>query len=466
MFDVLGSVNSVYFEFHILFRFIIHSIIIHSIIIHLIFIQVHMSGFDDSDFIRLLEIVDQTERERRSETAGNFPKSTAEHGYGDYGGAYDRVVSGLIFSGEEPELIFGNVYIEDGIIREIEELDESSMKSKNWIVPRFINAHTHIGDTLLKDPPLGSDISSYAYGRDLDSLVRPPDGLKHRFLANLSHEAAVDSMESAIWDMYQNGISVFADFREGGVAGVSALTEASKNAGRDIHPIIFGRPTLNASKTQDSFNLSTSHMFLDELRDLLETADGIGVSGANDVDEYVLAKIASKTQSKRKKLAIHAGEKDRSDIESALSFDPDLLIHMTHADSIDLKTVAEEEIPITVCVRSNLVTGAGLPPVLDMLEAGISVSIGTDNVMLNAPDMFEELHFLSKIYGINDATLFKMAAINGANALGCRFTGSIEVGKKADMMILNAKSLNLKHIKDPLAGFVRRARADDIMGII
>ncbi|MBZ3935058.1 amidohydrolase family protein [Methanimicrococcus blatticola] len=426
-----------------------------------------MSGFDDSDFVRLLEIIDQTEKERRSETAGNFSKSTLEDGYGDYGGSYDRVVSGLIFAGTEPDLIYGNIYIEDGIIKEIEELSGSQMKSRNWIVPRFINAHTHIGDTLLKDPPLGPDITPYAYKRDLDSLVRPPNGLKHRFLSDLSQEAAIDSMESAIWDMYQNGISVFADFREGGLSGVAALIEASKNAGRGIHPIIFGRPTFSGFDSAASgSDFSASHLFLDELRDLLDVADGIGVSGTNDLDEYILAKIAAKTQSKRRRLAIHAGEKDRSDIEPALSLDPDLLIHMTHAEESEIKIAADREIPIAVCVRSNLVTGVGLPSILSMLDAGISVCVGTDNVMLNAPDMFEELHFLSKIYGISDATLFKMATSNGADALGCRFTGSIEVGKKADMMVLNAKSLNLKHVKDPLAGFVRRARADDILGII
>jgi len=199
---------------------------------------------------------------------------------------------------------------------------------------------------------------------------------------------------------------------------------------------------------------------------LLEITDGIGASGANDIDSFVLTEIAKRTASKGKYLAIHAGEKNRSDIEPALALNPDLLIHMTHADKADLKAVSDSKTPIAVCVRSNLVTGVGLPPVLDMLDAGISVCIGTDNVMLNAPDIFEELHFLSKIYGITDDMLFKMAASNGAGALGCQLTGTIEVGKRADMMILNAESSNLKHVKDPLAGFIRRARADDILRIV
>lgn len=411
-----------------------------------------MSGFDDSDFVRLLNIVEKTDLERESET---FRQEKSR----DYSGDFDRMMTGLIFAGTEPDLIYGNVYIKDGIIVEIEEtknVQNISRHSGHWIVPRFVNAHTHIGDTLLKDPVLGPPIQSYAYARDLDALVRPPNGLKHKFLSQISQEEAVLSMESAIFEMYQNGISVFADFRENGYAGVSALIQASKNTGRDIHPIIFGRPT----------NVSENSFDENEFEKLLEYADGIGLSGANDMDKALLAQIASKTRLKRKKTAIHAGEKDDSDIESALSLNPDLLIHMTHANQTHLKAVSDADIPIAVCVRSNLVTGVGLPPILEMLENEISLCIGTDNMMLNSPDMFEELHFLSKIYGVSDAVLFKMATSGGANALGCRFTGSVEVGKKADLMVVNGKSLNLKYVKDPLFGLIRRARTDDILGIV
>jgi len=414
-----------------------------------------MSGFDDSDFKRLLGIIERTESNRENETV-DFTDSCLSY-------PCDRMVSGLIFVGEKPDLIFGNIYIENGIIKEIEE---APVKSENWIVPRFVNTHTHIGDTLLKDPPLGNPIGLFVVQRDLDALVKPPNGLKHRFLAGLEYEAAVSSMESAIWDMYQNGISVFADFREGGISGAQALIEAVRNTSRNIHPIIFGRPA-NMSPSVDSvFSSSLTIDFLDELRDLLEITDGIGVSGANDLNDYLLSKISSKTASKRKKLAVHAGEKDRKDIDAALSLHPDMLIHMTHADPADIKKAADADIPVSVCVRSNLTTGVGLPPVPDMLQAGIRVSIGTDNMMLNSPDMFEEIHFLSKIYGLSDKTIFKMATSSGADTLGCRFTGTIDVGKKADLLILNSRSENLKYVRDPLAGYARRAGANDILGII
>ena len=420
-----------------------------------------MSGFNDSDYKKLFEIIEKTNKERE-DSMNISEKPIIKENL-----SYERAVSGQIFLGAEPTLISGNIYIKNGRIKEIEETKNANTKSENWIVPRFINAHTHIGDTLLKDPPLGNPISDYTIQRDLDALIRPPDGLKHRFLQNLRYETAVSSMEDAIYELYLNGISVFADFREGGLDGISALTTAVLNTSRDIRPIIFGRPSYQYPAASNLIGeIKTAETALDEVRKILEQADGIGLSGANDLDEYLLSKIASKTKARGKKVAIHAGEKNRSDIKKALNLSPDILIHMTHASPQDLKIAADLKTNITVCVRSNLSTGSGLPPVPEMLEEGICVSVGTDNVMLNSPDMFEEMHLLSKIYGLSDAAVFKMVTTNGSSTLDCQYTGSIEVGKKADLMILNAKSSNLKNIQNPLAGFVRRARADDILGII
>ncbi|MDV0447571.1 5'-deoxyadenosine deaminase [Methanosarcinaceae archaeon Ag5] len=428
-----------------------------------------MSGFDEADFNRVHRLIEKNKADSGSASfvphdsdlflSDSFsPDASPNDLFLQKDFPYDRVVSGTIFWGENPDIISGNIYIENGLIVDIEE---RPVLSENWIAPRFVNTHTHIGDSLLKDPPLGNE-RGFCIEKDLDALVKPPNGLKHQFLSQIGFEESIDAMESAVWELFLNGAGVFADFREGGLEGTVALLKAVSNTGKDIFPIVYGRPGHVDSGSREHPNMD----FLEEVRDILEVADGIGLSGANDLNEYVLTKITSKTRLKRKRLAIHAGEKDRSDIERALALSPDLLIHMTHANDSDLKKTADKKIPVSVCVRSNLTTGVGLPPVVEMLEHGISVSIGTDNMMLNSPDMFEEMHFISRLYGLSDNQVFKMATSNGAQALGCGFTGSIDVGKKADLIVLNAKSLNLKNIRDPLAGFVRRACKDDILGLV
>ena len=61
------------------------------------------------------------------------------------------------------------------------------------------------------------------------------------------------------------------------------------------------------------------------------------MSGTNDLDLELLKEIATCTRDLKKFFAIHAGEKNRSDIEKALSLEPDLLIHLTNATKKDLE---------------------------------------------------------------------------------------------------------------------------------
>jgi len=56
-------------------------------------------------------------------------------------------------------------------------------------------------------------------------------------------------------------------------------------------------------------------------------------------------------------------------------------------------------------------TGVGLPDVLKMLDLGIAVGVGTDNVMLNSPNMFEEMQFLAKALLHDDRQVFKMCTL-------------------------------------------------------
>ncbi len=65
------------------------------------------------------------------------------------------------------------------------------------------------------------------YKGDLVSLVTPPDGLKHRLLAAASHQDLVGGMRASMLGMIAGGTAGCADFREGGITGVSELREAA-----------------------------------------------------------------------------------------------------------------------------------------------------------------------------------------------------------------------------------------------
>jgi cytosine/adenosine deaminase-related metal-dependent hydrolase len=143
-----------------------------------------------------------------------------------------------------------------------------------------------------------------------------------------------------------------------------------------------------------------------------------------------------------------------------------MLVHLTQAVQSDLKNVADASIPVVVCPRSNFLTGVGMAPVAEMLKAGINVGVGTDNVMLNSVNMFSEMEFLSKVFGLEDRQVFKMCTLNGASILELEGKSPLREGDKANLMVLDGTSNNLKGIQDVLSGLVRRARPDDILSII
>lgn len=346
----------------------------------------------------------------------------------------EQTLKGTIIYGDEFEPIDGYITIKDGIIKNIEE---STITTDVIIAPRFVNAHTHIGDSILKDPPF----------LPLPELVQPPDGLKHRILRETSYSDLVSSIKASIQDMIKTGTYAFCDFREGGSTGIQALNDAL-GTGSGIKALIFGRPD-------------------DEGMNYLESCDGTGLSSTNDLEYEYIRDIVKQTRERRKKFAIHAGERDQTDISSALALHPDFLIHLTAAGQKNIKDIADANIPVVVCPRSNYITRSGIPPVAKMLYAGILVAVGTDNVMLNSVNMFSEMEFLVKTNLYDDRQVFKLCTLNGAKLLGMdKESGSIKMGKKARLMILTKKSYNMQGLRDPLSGLVRRARPDDIIRII
>jgi cytosine/adenosine deaminase-related metal-dependent hydrolase len=332
---------------------------------------------------------------------------------------------GTILVGREFDAVRGRVVVEEGRIAAVEE---TATDSTDIVLPAFVNAHTHIGDSVAKEA---------AVGLSLEEAVVPPDSLKHRRLAATDHADLVAAIRRTLRFMAQTGTAATLDFRESGVAGARALREAGE--GERVEPFIFGSD--------------------DE--SVLEVADGFGASGAND-DDFTARRAAARDAGVP--FAIHAGEPDATDIHPALDLDPDLLVHMVHAEAEHLRRVAEQEVPIAVCPRANLVLGVGRPPVRDLLDH-TSVALGTDNVMLNEPSMFREMAYTAKTFDVTSREVLRMATTAGAEAVGLD-CGVVEPEKRAALLVLDGDSDNLSGVEDPVHAVVRRAGALDVERVV
>ncbi|KUJ19678.1 5-methylthioadenosine/S-adenosylhomocysteine deaminase n1 [Mollisia scopiformis] len=130
-----------------------------------------------------------------------------------------------------------------------------------------------------------------------------------------------------------------------------------------------------------------------------------------------------------------------------------VLAHMVHLDlSVDLPILKETRTTVAHNPNSNCKLASGIAKVPEMLDAGVNVSLGTDGAPCgNTYDMFREMHLAGIIHKgakhdaglVGAETVLEMATINGARALGLeKEIGSLEVGKKADFVVVNPSGLH------------------------
>ncbi len=271
----------------------------------------------------------------------------------------DFVVEGIISDryGERK----GWIIARDGLVTDMGD-GECPEKSDvtGFMVTDVLNMHTHCADYGLKIPP----------GLSLEELVSPPNGLKHRYLRETEHSILEQNASRFAKDSRSFGSSSFVDFREGGIEGCRMLRMASPES------IILGRPISPEFDPQ-------------EIEDILEVADGIGISSISDMEHDYIESIADMVRERQGIFAIHASERIREDMDFILSLDPAFVVHMCEATDSDIAKCAEAEVPIVVCPTSNRYFGR-TPPIARAQAIGADLALGTDNGMLCVPDPFQE----------------------------------------------------------------------------
>ncbi|MFC5368814.1 amidohydrolase family protein [Salinirubrum litoreum] len=336
-----------------------------------------------------------------------------------------ETLAGTVLAGKSFDPIRGRVVVEDG---QIEAVEETETASTDIVLPAFVNAHTHLGDSVAKDA---------AVGLSLEEAVVPPDSLKHRRLAAAGHDDLVSAMRRTLRFVARTGTVSCLDFRESGLAGARALREAAEPVAVD--PFIFGSDDLS----------------------VLDVADGYGASGANDAD-FTAERAACRERGVP--FAIHAGEPDATDIHPALDLDPDLLVHMVHAEREHLDRVAEQSVPIVACPRANSVLKVGRAPIRELLDH-TTVALGTDNVMLNVPSMFREMAYTAREFEVSAREVLRMATTAGAEIAGLD-CGVVEPGRRAALLVLDGDSDNLAGTTDVVEAVVRRATELDVKRVL
>ncbi len=283
-------------------------------------------------------------------------------------------------------------------------------------------------------------------------------------------------MRKTVKSMLKKGITTFVDFRESGLDGVLLMQKALSNI--PIRSIVLGRIEYYQSKKQIKKNTPIPQSYQNQIDILLKNCDGIGISGSNENSDSSLKQF-SKTKKIR---AIHCAETKQSYLKSkqttrktepmrSILLKPDFLVHMTYATKSDLKFVSKKIKGIVVCPRANASLAEGIPDVVQMLKARCNVTIGTDNVMINSPDMFREMDFLWKVTmgiqkkRIDPKKILKMATVNAGKLLDKKI-GCIKEGYLADGVFIKKYDLDLDPLQNPHASIVHRANENSIKAVM
>src|SRR5215813_13187689 len=152
-----------------------------------------------------------------------------------------------------------------------------------------------------------------------------------------------------------------------------------------------------------------------------------------------------------------------------------VLAHCVHLDDAELEILRSTGAHVAHCPSSNLKLASGVARVAEMLDRGVSVSLGADGAPCNNRlDMFTEMRtaaLLQKVLRGSRAlpaeTALRLATINGARALGLADQiGSVEVGKRADLQLINLNRLHTTPQPDPISTIVYAAEASDVEAVI
>ena len=153
-----------------------------------------------------------------------------------------------------------------------------------------------------------------------------------------------------------------------------------------------------------------------------------------------------------------------------------IVAHAVHLSDEEIDLLARREVKVAHCPESNMKLGSGIAPVAKMLDKGVTVGLGTDGCASNNNlDLLREMDTAAKLAKVayldptllDAETVLRMATIAGAQLIGLEnMIGTIEKGKKADIVIIPTDTPHMTPIYNPYSQLVYAANGADVRDVI
>lgn len=389
------------------------------------------------------------------------------------------IKNGIVLTMDKQKRILKNtsVGISDGKITEIREgiTEEADfvIDARNKIVmPGLINTHTHLPMTLFRG--VADDLPLEKW---LNEEIWPIEGqleAKHVYAGSLlGCLEMIQSGTTCFNDMYFFMDEVARSIEESGIRG--CVSHAMFDFG-DTSKIaeMLGR----GEETVKKYREGRIRAF-------------IGPHAPYTCSEELLLGAKELADKHRTRIHIHIAEtkKEVNDSKEQKGSPPFeyldkigflgenvLSVHSVWASKKERGILKKRGVKVVHNPISNMKIANGVAPVPEYIKKGICVSLGTDGAASNNNlDMFEEMKVCTLLHKINSMdpstvpayNVLEFATINGAKALGMENEiGSIEVGKVADIILVNLNRANLTPLTNPVSHIVYAAKGADVDTVI
>jgi 5-methylthioadenosine/S-adenosylhomocysteine deaminase len=359
------------------------------------------------------------------------------------------------------------------------------------ILPGLVNCHTHLRDTLWRGTIDNHNFISWA---------KAWVNISHKMPRRLTIQELQNSCRIGLCEAIRSGTACIADVSSHGVS-LKPLIE-SKIRGIcfiEAHDQIGTLVPEARSPKKETENVleETRKDVMNAVRTCKNTLVNVGVGphAPYSASSDLIKGIAKMAREMKLRLGIHLSEcreevrfiengegvfaenarrvgiewapKHMSPVEYLASLNflgvDVLAAHCVHINNRDIDILAEKKVGVAHNPISNAKLANGVAPLLKMLEKGVKVGLGTDGAQTNnSLNMFETMKFavllqraLHEEPVLNAHKILRLATIDGAKALGFdHLIGSIEPGKKADLIAVNLESSEAGPTYDPVSTLV------------
>lgn len=371
------------------------------------------------------------------------------------------------------------IYIEGNRIAAIGDRPEGFSEDKvidgkdRLVIPGLVNCHTHSYMSFMRN--VADDLSF------MDWLFGTIDPIEQQMTDEDTYWGAC----LAIIEMMKSGTTCFNDMQ----MNIHQTTRAVKESG--MRAVICRGLVGSGNDEAGQMRLRQAYEERDAAADCDRLTFMLGPHAPYTCDDAFMRIVSEEAKKNNMRIHVHLSESVSeieqirekyhcSPIEMAEKnglFDvPAIAAHCVQITESDMDILKAKNVSVVTNPASNMKLGNGFAPVPKMLEKGINVCIGTDGAASNnSLNLFHEMSLLALIHKgvartpqcVDAREVLRIATINGARALGLEDEiGTLEVGKKADIAILNLNTPSLTPRNNLIAGLSYSANGSEVETVI